>query len=152
LILLTVSKKPDVVLQELITSYETRLKHYISYQPKLLKPSTQSAAGMIKSEESQLILKELRQDDYLILLDHQGYLKTSEELAQMIQKRLNDSSRRTVFCIGGAYGFHDSIYKRADFKLSLSQLTFPHQLCRLVFTEQLYRACTILRGEKYHHG
>jgi 23S rRNA (pseudouridine1915-N3)-methyltransferase len=152
LILFAFSKKPDSALHEVIAVYEKRLTHYVNFQTKLLSPSAKSNTSAIRQEESVRLFKEIKQEDYLILLDDKGIMQSSEEFAELIQKRLNDSSRRTIFCIGGAYGFHESIYRRADYKLSLSKLTLPHQLCRLMFTEQLYRACTILKGEKYHHG
>ncbi len=152
MILFAFSKKPDAALQVVISVYESRLKYYVNYQIKLLQPSGKSDVGAIKLEESERLLKELKPEDYLILLDDKGEMKTSEEMAALIQKRLNESGRRTIFCIGGAYGFHESIYNRANHKLSLSKLTMPHQLCRLIFTEQLYRSFTILKGEKYHHG
>ena len=152
MLLLAVSKKPDARLQQLIDEYEARLKHYVTLQIKLVQPSDKHDALSIKFAEATRLLKEINADDYIILLDDKGKEFSSEELALQIQKRLNDSLRRTVFCIGGAYGFHEVIYGRASMKLSLSRLTFPHQLCRLIFTEQLYRAFSILKGEKYHHG
>lgn len=93
----------------------------------------------------------LDKDDYLILLDEKGKQLTSESLAEFIQARANESIKKVVFLIGGAFGVDDSIFKRANFKWSLSQLVFPHQLVRLILVEQVYRACTILKNEKYHH-
>jgi 23S rRNA (pseudouridine1915-N3)-methyltransferase len=99
-----------------------------------------------------MILEWLQPDDYLIALDERGKQTSSEELAAFIQQRANESRKRLIFLIGGAYGLDDVVLKRADFKWSLSKLVFPHQLVRLILAEQLYRACTILRGEKYHHS
>lgn len=105
-----------------------------------------------KRKEGELILQGLAKDDYLIVLDERGKQMSSEGLAQFIQFRANESTKNLVFLIGGAYGTDDAVLKRASFKWSLSQLVFPHQLVRLILAEQIYRACTILRNEKYHHS
>jgi 23S rRNA (pseudouridine1915-N3)-methyltransferase len=99
-----------------------------------------------------MILQWLDKDDYLVALDEKGKQITSEGLAAFIQARANDSCKNLVFLIGGAFGLDEAVIKRADFKWSLSQLVFPHQLVRLILAEQVYRACTILRSEKYHHS
>ncbi len=113
-------------------------------------------AGMLsemdlKKKEGETILEWLEKDDYLIALDEGGKQMGSEQLAQFIQQRANESKRKLIFLVGGAYGIDESIFKRANYKWSLSSLTFPHQLVRLILAEQVYRACTILRNEKYHH-
>ena len=113
-------------------------------------------AGMLsemdlKKKEGEMILGFLNKEDYLVALDEKGKQLSSEGLADFIQKRANESVKTIVFLIGGAFGLDDSVLQRANFKWSLSQLVFPHQLVRLILAEQVYRACTILRNEKYHH-
>ncbi len=113
-------------------------------------------AGMLsemdlKKREGETILEWLGKDDYLVALDERGKQLSSKKLADFIQARANESTRKIVFLIGGAYGLDDAVLKRADYKWSLSELTFPHQLVRLILAEQIYRACSITRNEKYHH-
>ena len=105
----------------------------------------------LKKKEAEIILEWLSKDDFLVALDEKGKQLSSEGLADFIQKRANESVKTIVFLIGGAFGLDDAVLKRANFKWSLSQLVFPHQLVRLILAEQVYRACTILRNEKYHH-
>jgi 23S rRNA (pseudouridine1915-N3)-methyltransferase len=114
-------------------------------------------AGMLseldlKKKEGETILEWLKKDDYLVALDEKGKQFTSEKLAAFIQVRANESTKRLIFLIGGAYGLDQAVLKRADYTWSLSELTFPHQLVRLILAEQVYRACTISRNEKYHHS
>lgn len=104
-----------------------------------------------KEQEGRLILNALQTGDYVVLLDERGKELTSMQFSQFLQKKLQIPQKRIIFVTGGAFGFSDEVYKRADEKLSLSKMTFSHQMIRAVFTEQLYRAMTILRGEKYHH-
>ena len=105
----------------------------------------------LKKKEGELILEWLEDKDYLVALDERGKPFSSAGLAEFMQSRANESTRRLIFLIGGAFGLDERLLKRANLKWSLSQLTFPHQLVRLILTEQLYRAFTILRNEKYHH-
>ena len=105
----------------------------------------------LKKKEADMILDGLGKDDYLVALDERGKQLGSAQLATFIQARANESARQLVFLIGGAYGLHDTVLKKAHYTWSLSQLTFPHQLVRLILAEQVYRACTIQRNEKYHH-
>ncbi|RYY64262.1 MAG: 23S rRNA (pseudouridine(1915)-N(3))-methyltransferase RlmH, partial [Chitinophagaceae bacterium] len=105
----------------------------------------------LKKKEGEMIMDFLQKDDYLILLDETGKMLSSPDLAGLIQQRANESKKNLVFLIGGAFGVEEVIKNRADFKWSLSQLVFPHQLVRLILAEQVYRACTILKNEKYHH-
>ncbi len=105
----------------------------------------------LKKNEAQLILDWLDRDDYLVLLDEKGRQLSSEGLATFLQDRANESTKKLVFLIGGAFGVDDTVFKRANFTWSLSSLVFPHQLVRLILAEQVYRACTILKNEKYHH-
>jgi 23S rRNA (pseudouridine1915-N3)-methyltransferase len=114
-------------------------------------------AGMLsemdlKKKEGETILEWLEKDDYLVALDETGKQMASEQLARFIQQRANESKRKLIFLIGGAYGIDQAVFERANYKWSLSLLTFPHQLVRLILAEQVYRACTILRNEKYHHS
>ncbi|MEO5945618.1 MAG: 23S rRNA (pseudouridine(1915)-N(3))-methyltransferase RlmH [Chitinophagaceae bacterium] len=105
----------------------------------------------LKKKEGEAIMQLLTKDDYLIALEERGKQLSSEGLAEFIQARANESTKKIIFLIGGAYGIDEQVLKRADFKWSLSQLIFPHQLVRLILSEQVYRACTILKNEKYHH-
>lgn len=114
-------------------------------------------AGMLsemdlKKKESATILDWLQKDDYLVALDGRGKEMSSETLAAFVRSRGNESLKNLVFLIGGAFGLDEAVLSRANYQWSLSKLTFPHQLVRLILTEQLYRACTILRNEKYHHS
>ena len=105
----------------------------------------------LKKKEGEMILDWLTKDDYLVALDERGKEMSSEKLAQFIQARANASDKTLVFLVGGAFGLGDEVLKRANYQWSLSRLTFPHQLARLILAEQVYRACTIIRNEKYHH-
>ena len=105
----------------------------------------------IKNKEGELILKNIRQTDDVILLDERGKEYTSVELAKIIQDKISYAGKDIVFVIGGAYGFSDAVYQRSNSKLSLSKMTFSHQMVRAIFAEQIYRAFTIMRGEPYHH-
>jgi len=106
----------------------------------------------LKKKEAELILQSLGKDDWLVVLDERGKLMDSQKLAAFIQSRANESVKQLVFLIGGAYGLDQKLMDRANFSWSLSPLTFPHQLVRLILSEQLYRACSILKNEKYHHS
>lgn len=118
-------------------------------------PVPKNAAALseknLKRKEGEIILASLGKDDYLIALDERGKQLTSKKLADFIQARANESTKKLVFLIGGAFGLDDAVLKRANYKWSLSELTFPHQLVRLILAEQVYRACSIIRNEKYHH-
>lgn len=141
-------------LKEGIQLYEKRLKHYLSFERCVL-PDIKNAKNLkeaqLKIKEGQVILKKLKKEDYLILLDENGKMFTSIQLATFVEAQLQQSHKRIIFLIGGAYGFSDAIYQRSQKKLSLSKMTFSHQMVRLIFIEQLYRAMTILRNEPYHH-
>ncbi|RYZ20078.1 MAG: 23S rRNA (pseudouridine(1915)-N(3))-methyltransferase RlmH, partial [Chitinophagaceae bacterium] len=106
----------------------------------------------LKKKEAEMILEFLQKEDYLVLLDETGKMLNSPGLANFIQQRANDSKKNIVFLVGGAFGVEEVVKKRADFTWSLSQLVFPHQLVRLILAEQIYRACSILKNEKYHHA
>lgn len=133
--------------------YASRLRHYIPFTiteiPELKNVSAFSRE-QIKAREGELILQKLRPSDHVVLLDEHGKEFRSLEFASDIQKKLN-TGKDIVYVIGGAYGFSDDVYARSDSKISLSKMTFSHQMVRTIFAEQLYRAFTIIKGESYHH-
>ena len=154
LILLVIGKTTDKHVQALIDDYTKRLSHYVPFaldvipelrNTKALTPEQQ------KVQEAELIRKQLQAGDHVVLLDEHGAERRSVVFAEWLCKRMAAGPRRIVFIVGGPYGFDDSIHALAAEEISLSQMTFSHQLIRVLFTEQLYRACTILRGEPYHH-
>lgn len=152
--LLTVGKTDIRWVREGLEIYISRLKHYIPFSlteiPELKNASSLSK-DQIKAREGELILKSIKPSDEVILLDEHGKEYTSMEWARNMEKRMSGSGRDMVFVIGGAYGFSDDVYSRCDGKVSLSKMTFSHQMVRTIFAEQLYRAFTIIRGEPYHH-
>lgn len=152
--LLTVGKTDKDWVRQGLDIYVSRLKHYIPFGimeiPELKNVSALSK-DQIKSKEGELILKNIRPTDDVILLDEKGKQYTSVELAKIIQDKISYAGKDIVFIIGGAYGFSDAVYQRANSKLSLSKMTFSHQMVRAIFAEQIYRAFTIMRGEPYHH-
>ena len=152
--LLTVGKTDRDWVRQGLDIYVSRLKHYIPFSmveiPELKNVSALSK-DQIKAKEGELILKNIRPTDDVILLDERGKEYSSTELAKIIQDKLSYGNRDIVYIIGGAYGFSDQVYRRADSKLSLSRMTFSHQMVRAIFAEQIYRAFTIIRGEPYHH-
>jgi 23S rRNA (pseudouridine1915-N3)-methyltransferase len=152
--LLTVGKTDKDWVRQGLDIYVSRLKHYIPFSiveiPELKNVSALSK-DQIKIKEGDLILKNLRPTDDVILLDERGKQHTSVELAGIIQDKISYAGKDIVFIIGGAYGFSDTVYQRANSKLSLSKMTFSHQMVRAIFVEQIYRAFTIMRGEPYHH-
>ena len=152
-ILILVGKTTDKHFQAGISDYAERIAHYMPFDivtiPELRNTKSLSEDQQ-KKMEGELILKQLQPSDTLVLLDEHGKEFRSIELAKWLEQK-QQTARRLVFVIGGPYGFSEAIYKRANEQLSLSKLTFSHQMVRLVFTEQLYRACTIIKGEPYHH-
>ncbi|MEE0236188.1 MAG: 23S rRNA (pseudouridine(1915)-N(3))-methyltransferase RlmH [Bacteroidales bacterium] len=152
--LLTVGKTDKDWVRQGLDIYVSRLKHYILFGiveiPELKNVSALSKE-QIKNKEGELILKNIRQTDDVILLDERGKEYTSVELAKIIQDKISYAGKDIVFVIGGAYGFSDAVYQRSNSKLSLSKMTFSHQMVRAIFAEQIYRAFTIMRGEPYHH-
>lgn len=152
--LLTVGKTDIKWVSEGLEVYSSRLRHYIPFEIKEipeLKNVSSLSRDQIRTAEGKLILKNLRDSDEVVLLDEHGREFRSVEFASMLEKRLSASSRDLVFVIGGAYGFSTEVYERASSKISLSKMTFSHQMVRTIFVEQLYRAFTIIRGESYHH-
>ena len=152
--LLTLGKTDVKWVREGLDLYVSRLSHYVPFTleeiPELKNVSALSR-DQIKEKEGELVLKRIKDADELVLLDERGRELRSVELASWLQDRLARGGRDLVFVIGGAYGFSDKVYDRADGKLSLSRLTFSHQMVRTIFAEQLYRAFTIIKGEPYHH-
>jgi 23S rRNA (pseudouridine1915-N3)-methyltransferase len=134
--------------------YEERIKHYVTFETKVI-PELKNAKSLTESEirekEAALQLKQFDKSDAVILLDDRGKQFSSRAFSDFVAKKTMLSARRLVFVVGGAYGFSQSIYERSDEKISLSAMTFPHQLVRVIFLEQLYRAFTIINGEPYHH-
>lgn len=154
IILLTVGKTETVYLQTGIDEYCRRLKRYIPFAIKCLpdiKNARKLTESQQKEEEGKMILNELSSSDHAVLLDEKGESFTSRGFSEFIQKCMTGGKKRIVFVVGGPYGFSPNVYSRADAKISLSKMTFSHEMVRLFFTEQVYRAMTILRGEPYHH-
>jgi len=137
-----------------IREYENRLRHYIPFEMHVIsdvKNTKNLTIEQQKEKEGELILKNIQQGDYLVLLDEKGKEYTSVLFASYIEKKTHIINKRLVFIIGGPYGFSQAIYDKASEKISLSKMTFSHQMIRLIFVEQLYRAMTILNNEPYHH-
>lgn len=152
--LLTVGKTDVKWVKEGLDLYSSRLVHYIPFSvseiPELKNVSALSKE-QIKEKEGELILKQVKPSDDLILMDEHGKEFRSIEFAEFIREKMSRSGKDIVFVIGGAYGFSKAVYDRANSKMSLSKMTFSHQMVRTIFTEQLYRAFTIIKGEPYHH-
>jgi 23S rRNA (pseudouridine1915-N3)-methyltransferase len=150
----SVGKVHDAYAKAGIDDFTKRITNYFPAEWHIISPP-KNAGNLseidLKKSEAAIILAQLQKDDYLILLDERGKSFSSPELAQWIQQRANESTKRIVFLIGGAFGVDDTVMKRANHTWSLSKLVFPHMLVRLILAEQVYRACTILRNEKYHH-
>ena len=153
--LLLVGATDKKYLGEGIEDYRKRLTHYLPFEMKVIadvKNNRNLPEEQQKEKEGKAILDQVSTGDELVLLDVEGAELSSPGLAAWIGKRMLAGTRQVVFVVGGPYGFSEAVYKRADSKISLSKLTFPHQLVRLLFVEQLYRAMTIIRGEPYHHA
>jgi 23S rRNA (pseudouridine1915-N3)-methyltransferase len=148
---LSVGKAHESYIKEGVEQFTKRIGHYYPVDWQLIAPSKLTDPLQIKKAEAASILKSLAVTDVLILLDETGKMLSSPGLAKLIQQKANQSTQRIVFLIGGAYGVDEEIKKRANFTWSLSQLVFPHMLVRLILSEQVYRACSILVNEKYHH-
>ena len=152
--LIAIGKTDSVFLQDLIKEYENRLKHYIKFELDIIadiKNVKNLSETQQKEKEGGLILKKLNATDVLILLDENGKQFGSVEFSDYLQKKMNSGIKQLVLVIGGPYGFSDAIYTKAQAKISLSKMTFSHQMVRLFLVEQLYRAFTILKNEPYHH-
>ena len=152
--LLAIGKTDNPQLQSLIDDYRKRLGHYIRFELEIipdLKKAKHLSEAQQKDKEGAFILSKLNTSDVLILLDEKGKSLDSVEFANYLQKQMNSGIKQLVFVIGGPYGFSKAIYEKAQGKLSLSKMTFSHQMVRLFFIEQLYRGFTILKNEPYHH-
>jgi 23S rRNA (pseudouridine1915-N3)-methyltransferase len=150
----SIGKAHESYVKEGVELFTKRITNYYPVEWNILsmpKNAATLSAIDLKKKEGELVLQALQKDDYLVLLDERGKQLKSEGLAQMIQSRANESVKNIIFLIGGAYGVSDAVAQRANFTWSLSPLVFPHQLVRLVLAEQIYRACSINRNEKYHH-
>ena len=152
--LVAIGKTDDKDLERLIAIYVKRLGHYVSFTSEII-PDIKNAKNRSEEQQKQLegieILKRTNTSDHIILLDEKGVSYTSEAFSQLLQKKMNSGLKNLVFVIGGPYGFSPEMYQRANGKVSLSSMTFSHQMVRLFFVEQLYRGFTILRNEPYHH-
>ena len=152
--LLAIGKTDNTELNSLINDYTKRLGHYIKFKleiiPDLKKVKNLSVAQQ-KEKEGDLILKQISKSDILVLLDENGKQFTSVDFSKYLQKHMNSGIKNLILVIGGPYGFSEAIYKRAQGKISLSKMTFSHQMVRLFVIEQLYRGFTILKNEPYHH-
>ena len=152
--LLVIGKTDNNLLQQLIEVYKNRLQFYTNYQLEIIaeaKNTKNLTFSQQKIKEGELFLKNITPSEYLILLDERGKEYTSVDFSIFLQKKMNTGIKQITFVIGGAFGFSEEVYKRANEKISLSKMTFSHQMIRLFFTEQLYRAFTILNNEPYHH-
>ena len=150
----SVGKNHEPYVKAGVEEFTHRISNYYKVEWTII-PQPKNAGMLsemdLKKKEGETILQWLEKDDYLVALDERGKQLSSEGLATFIQARANASTKRIVFLIGGAFGLDDAVVKRANYKWSLSQLVFPHQLVRLILAEQVYRACSILKNEKYHH-
>lgn len=154
ILLLTIGNTDKSYMREGIDDYVKRLSFYLPFEMKVIpdiKNRSTLSVEIQKEREGQLILNQVQPGDHLILLDERGVDFSSVDFSKWMEKKMVAGIRQLVFVIGGPYGFSKMVYERSDFKLSLSRLTFSHQMVRLIFLEQLYRAMTILKNEPYHH-
>lgn len=151
----SIGKGHESFVKEGIEIFTNRISHYYPVEWKMI-PAAKNAASLTEDEmkkaESILLINAIKKDDVLIAMDEKGKQWNSVELASFIQQKANDSTKNLIFLIGGAYGLHEDILNKCSYRWSLSKLVFPHQLVRLILAEQIYRACTIIRNEKYHHS
>ncbi len=151
----SVGKSHESFVKEGVELFTKRISNYFTVEWNII-PMPKNAGlmepSMLKMKEGEAISAQLSKEDYLVLLDERGKILSSEAFSKFIETRTVESTKTLVFLIGGAYGVSDAVMQRANFKWSLSQLVFPHQLVRLILAEQVYRACSILRNEKYHHA
>jgi 23S rRNA (pseudouridine1915-N3)-methyltransferase len=152
--LIAVGKTDHAAIQSLVEEYSKRLGFYIKFELEIipdLKNSKNLSEASQKEKEGELILKKVQTSDELVLLDEQGKQYSSVDFSEYLQKKMNAGLKQLIFVIGGPYGFSEEVYQRANGKISLSKMTFSHQMVRVFFVEQLYRAFTILKKEPYHH-
>ena len=152
--LIAIGKTDDKQLIQLIEHYQKRLKHYIKFQIEII-PDIKNVKNLSekqqKEKEGELILKKIAATDALVLLDENGKQFTSVDFSNYLQKKMNTGIKQLVFVIGGPYGFSEAVYQKSKEKISLSKMTFSHQMIRLFMVEQIYRGFTILKNEPYHH-
>ena len=151
----SIGKAHEPHVKDGVEMFTKRISNYFPVEWNIIpmpKNSGMLSEMDLKKKEGESILNFLEKEDFLVLLDERGKQLTSEGFADFIQARANESTKKIVFLIGGAYGVDEAVMKRANYKWGLSSLVFPHQLVRLILAEQVYRACTILRNEKYHHS
>jgi 23S rRNA (pseudouridine1915-N3)-methyltransferase len=154
LLFLSIGKPHELYMKTGVDDFTQRINKYFRCDWQIIAPPKNAASLSetdLKEAEGKIIVGMLQKDDYLILLDERGKMWNSPQLAQFIQQRANESSKQLIFLIGGAFGVSEAVQQRANITWSLSALVFPHMLVRLILAEQVYRACTILRNEKYHH-
>jgi len=152
--LISIGKQHEKYIKDGVEDFTARIQKYYPAEWQIIAPPKNAATlseSELKKAESLLVLSQLQKDDFLILLDEKGKMISSVELSALLQQRANESSKKLVFLIGGAFGVDTALRDRANFTWSLSKLVFPHMLVRLLLAEQVYRACTIARNEKYHH-
>ena len=152
--LLVIGKTDADYLQKGIAEYEKRLTRYITYEMRVIpdiKNSKNMSESVQKEREGELILAQIQTSDFVVLLDEHGKSYSSVKFARFLEQKMVAGTKKLILVVGGPYGFSEAVYKRANDKISLSEMTFSHQMVRLIFTEQLYRAMTILKGEPYHH-
>ena len=154
IVFLVIGKTDESYLDTGILKYIKRLEHYVPFEMKII-PDIKNRKTLTeeqqKKAEGELILSNINVGDDLVLLDENGKTFSSVSFSQWIEKQMNIGSKRMIFVVGGPYGFSKEVYAKAKFKISLSEMTFSHQMIRLIFVEQLYRAFTIIKGEPYHH-
>ncbi|NOQ24083.1 MAG: 23S rRNA (pseudouridine(1915)-N(3))-methyltransferase RlmH [Bacteroidales bacterium] len=151
---LLIGKTDSDILSKGVNDYIKRLKHYIPFEMSIipdLKNTKNLSEGQQKQKEGELILNFIKSGDFVVLLDEKGKEYTSIDFSGFIEKQMISGLKNLIFIIGGPYGFSEEVYKKCNSKISLSRMTFSHQMVRLIFTEQLYRAMTIIKGEPYHH-
>ena len=151
----SIGKAHESYVKEGIELFTKRISNYYPVQWNII-PMPKNAGAMndaeLKATEGKILMTFFKKENFIVLLDEKGKQINSEGLAALLQQRANESEKNIIFLIGGAYGVSDEVFRRADYKWSLSQLVFPHQLVRLMLAEQVYRACSILRNEQYHHS
>ena len=153
--LIVVGKTNVNYLKDGETEYEQRIKHYVNFEQLIIsdvKNAKNLSTAQLKNKEGLQILSKINTSDYVVLLDEKGKQFSSNEFSNFLINKNLSNTKYLVFVVGGAFGFSDEVYQRADYKLSLSKMTFTHQMIRMVFKEQLYRAFTISKGEKYHNN
>lgn len=154
ILLLVIGKTDAAYIRAGIEEYEKRLSRYVPYEMKVLpdvKNSKNMSEALQKEKEGEMILGEFLGTDFVVLLDEKGKQYSSVGFSEFLAQKMLNGTKRLVFVVGGPYGFAEAVYQRANDKISLSKMTFSHQMVRMIFAEQLYRAMTIMRGEPYHH-